>query len=322
VALAPLATVVVASHGRPLRLRWLLNALEEQTLDGERWEAVVVHDYDADTAARILDEHPLARAGRLRHRAIAPGTGSPARQRNLGWRDARAPLVAFTDDDCRPEPGWLEALVATAERAPGQPVQGRTRPDPLEHDVLAAPHVRTLIVEPPGRFAQTANILYPRELLERLGGFDERAIAGEDVDLSLRVRAAGAPLAGAPDAVVNHAIEALTLPGMIRSAAKWRYLVYVVSRHPELRRELVLGVFWEREHLEVLLALAGALGARRRPALALLALPYVRHAGRRRGPRLAERLVAAAELPGQAVQELAELATMAAGSVRFRTLVL
>jgi GT2 family glycosyltransferase len=316
VAPSPLASVVVASHARPLRLRWLLNALEEQTFDA--FEVVVVHDYDAVTAARILDDHPLA----PRHIAISPGTGSPARQRNLGWRDARAPLVAFTDDDCRPEPGWLEALVAAAERAPGRVVQGATRPDPFERDVFAAPHVRTLEVDPPGRFAQTCNILYPRELLERLGGFDEQAITGEDVDLSLRARAAGAPLAAAPDAVVNHAIEALTLPAMVRSAYKWRYLAYILAKHPELRRDCVLGVFWEPEHLEVLVALAGALGARRRPGLALLALPWLRRAGRRRGARVSDRLVAAAELPGQAVQELAEVATMAAGSLRFRTFVL
>jgi glycosyltransferase involved in cell wall biosynthesis len=303
-------------------LRWLLNALQEQTLPADHWEAIVVHDYDALTAARILDEHPLARDGRLRHHAIAPGTGSPARQRNLGWRDARAPLVAFTDDDCRPEPGWLAALVAAAEREPGRVLQGRTRPDPFERDVLAAPHVRTLTVDPPGRFAQTANILYPRRLLERLGGFDERAVTGEDLELSLRSRTAGVPIAAAPEAVVNHAIEALPLPAMIRSAYKWRYLAYVVSRHPELRRDCVLGVFYEPEHLEVLLALAGAIGARRRPALALLALPWLRREERRRGSRAVERLVTLAELPGRAVQELAEVATMAAGSVRFRTLVL
>ncbi|MEA2420619.1 MAG: hypothetical protein QOE60_2825 [Thermoleophilaceae bacterium] len=319
-AAAPLVTVVVASHGRPLRLRWLLNALEDQS--AADFEAVVVHDYDGATAARHLDAHRLARDGRLRHEAIVPGTGSPARQRNLGWRAARAPLVAFTDDDCRPEPGWLAALVAAAEAAPGRPVQGRTRPDPFEHDVFAAPHARTLAADPPGRFAQTCNILYPRALLERLGGFDERAITGEDIDLSLRAAAAGAPLAAAPDALVNHAIEAQTLAGAIRANLKWRHLAYVVRRHPELRRDCVLGVFWEPEHLEVLLAFAAALGARRRPALALLALPWLRREGGRRGTRPIERLVAAAELPGRAAQELAEVATMAAGSVRHRTLVL
>jgi hypothetical protein len=318
---APVVSVVVASHARVLRLRWLLNALEEQTLDAS-WEVIVVHDYDAGTAARHLDAHPLALAGRLRQLAIAPGTGSPARQRNLGWGAARAALVAFTDDDCRPEPGWLAALVAEADRRPGQPVQGRTRPDPFEYAISAAPHVRTLEIDPPGRFAQTCNILYPRELLERLDGFDERAVTGEDLDLALRARERGAVLAAAPDALVNHAVEAHTLPGMIRINLKWRHLAYVLTRHPELRRDCVASVFWEREHAEVLAAAAGLLGARVRPALALLALPYARRELGRRGRGAIARLVAAAELPGHAVQELAEVATMAAGSLRYRTLIL
>jgi GT2 family glycosyltransferase len=322
VAVAPLVSVVVASHARPLRLRWLLNALEAQTLPATEWHVVVVHDYDEATAGRIIDAHPLAAAGRLRTLRIAAETGSPARQRNLGWRASAAPLVAFTDDDCRPEPGWLAALAATAEARPGDVVQGRTRPDPLERDVAAAPHVRTIDVEPPGRFAQTCNILYPRTLLERLGGFDEVAVTGEDLDLALRARAAGASLAPAPDAVVNHAIEAQPLARFIRTNWKWRHLAYVVKRHPELRRDCVLGAFWEPEHLEVLLALAGLLATRRRRALALLAVPYVRREGRRRGTRARERLGAALELPGRAAQELAEVVTMAAGSARFRTLVL
>jgi GT2 family glycosyltransferase len=318
----PRVSVVVASRGRPLRLRWLLNALEEQTLARDEWELIVIHGYDPDTAARFVDDHPLVAAGTLR--AIGPpaGGGIPARQRNVGWRAARGELVAFTDDDCRPEPDWLEALLAAAERNPGAAVQGATRPDPLEHDVFAAPHVHTLEVDPPGRFAQTCNILYPRELLERLGGLDERAVVGEDIDLSLRAQEAGAELVGAPDAVVSHSVQAHTLPSFVMRNLRWRHLAYVMARHPSLRRHCFMGVFWKESHFRLVLALAGIAGARRAPALALLALPYLAPELRRRGARPADVVVAAAELPGRAVNELAEVLTMAAGSARYRTFVL
>ncbi|HEX8067719.1 MAG TPA: glycosyltransferase [Thermoleophilaceae bacterium] len=315
-------TVVVASHARHLRLRWLLNALEEQTLGADRWEAVVVHDYGSDVAARVLDSHPLATAGRLRHIAIEPGTGSPARQRNLGWRAARGGLVAFTDDDCRPEPEWLERLVAAAEGAPGQVVQGATRPDPLEWEVGAAPHVRTLSIEPVGPFVQTCNVLYPRPLLERLDGFDERAIAGEDVGLSLRARAAGANVVAAPAAVVYHAVESHPLPGILRENLKWRHLAYLAKRHPEVRRDLCLGVFWDADHLAIAAAMAGVAGARLHPALLGLAVPFVVRASRRRGPGAASRAIALAELPGAATRQAAEVLGLAAGSLRHRTLLL
>jgi glycosyltransferase involved in cell wall biosynthesis len=317
----PAVSAVVASHGRALRLRWLLNALEEQTLR-EPWELVVVHDYDEPTAARALGSHPLARDGMLRAIPIAPGTGSPARQRNLGWRAARAPLVAFTDDDCRPEPDWLERLLAAAGAQPERVVQGRVRPDPLETAILAAPHVRTLWIDPVGPYVQTANVLYPRALLERLGGFDERAIAGEDVELSLRARALGVAIAGAPEAIVNHAVESHPLPGIVRQNWKWRHLAYLVKCHPEFRREMPMRIFWDEEHLRTTAAMVGLLGARRRPVLLVLAVPYARRALARRGPQPRRRALALAELPGQLTRQAAEVAGMAAGSARYRTFVL
>jgi len=315
------ASVVVASHARHLRLRWLLNALEEQTFD-DPWELIVVHDYDAATAGRVLDDHPLSESGRLRHFAIEPGTGSPARQRNIGWRAASGDLIAFIDDDCRPEPQWLAEHVAVARREPGQIVQGTTRPDPFEEAIFRAPHVRTLHIEPVGPYAQTANILYPRALLERLDGFDERAITGEDVGLSLRAHAAGARIVAAPRAIAYHAVESHPLPGIVRQNLKWRHLAYLAKRHPEIRRQFTLGVFWDNDHLWVSLAALGLAGARRRRALLALAAPYAAVAVRRRAVSPRMLVVAVAELPGQAVRQFAEVLGLAAGSVRNRTLLL
>ena len=315
---APAISVVVASHARRHRLRWLLNALAEQTLDRARWEVVVVHTYDEQTARQVIESHPLP----VRHEAVAPGTGSPSVQRNLGWRMARGELVAFTDDDCRTDPRWLEELLAVAQAHPGAVVQGRTRPEPHEYEIRRAPHVRTLTIDPVNPYRQTANILYPRALLERLGGFDERAIAGEDVGLSLRAEAAGAAIVAAPGAVVYHAVESHTLPGILRQNLKWRHLAYLARRHPEIRRTFPLGVFWDDEHLRTFGLALGLAGARRHPALGLLAAPYVGRALGRRGPGVKQRAIAAAELPGQAVRQLAEVGGLAAGSVRHRTLVL
>ena len=318
---SPAVSVVVASHARELRLRWLLNALEEQQCD-EDWEVVVVHDYDETTAARLIEAHPLYETGTLSHHPIASGTGSPARQRNIGWRASRTELLAFTDDDCRPEPDWLGRLLAVARSNPGSVVQGLTRGDPFEGAILAAPHVRTMWIDPVGPYAQTCNILYPRRLVEELGGFDERAVAGEDVELSLRARAAGAEIVAAPQAVVNHAIESFTLPGVLRQNLKWRYLAHLVKRHPEFRRELTLGLFWDRDHLLVSAGLAGLCAAKRDRRALLLVLPYALSAGSRRGNGLRARAIAALELPGQAVRQAAEVLGMAAGSIRYGTALL
>ena len=307
-------SVVVPSHDRPLRLRWLLNALEEQTLDAGAFEVVVVHDSRGPGTEALLRSHPLSAAGRLRWKHLDPGTGTPGRQRNVGWSMARTPLVAFTDDDCRPDADWLRELLAAARANPGALIQGRTQPDPYEAEVLKAPYARSLSVDPPGPFAQTANMLYPREALERCDGFDERLHSGEDTDLALRARESGYAYEPAPAAVVYHAVEALSLPLALRVTRKWADLAHVVKRHPHMRELMTAGVFWRPSHPAFIAAAAGLLASRRAPPAALLVLPYLRmHVS---GPR------SVARLPGRAVVDAAEIVTCARGSIRHRTLFL
>jgi GT2 family glycosyltransferase len=321
----PEISVVIPSHNRRLRLRWLLNALEDQTLERGRFEVIVVHDYDEAEADSILDRHPLAQGGTLRHVQIAPGTGSAAKQRNIGWRAARAPLVAFTDDDCRTDPRWLEELLAAAAEHPGAVVQGATDFDPYERDIFASPHYRTVVErEPPNRFGQTCNILYPRAVLERIDGFDEQmpAPAGEDLELLTRARASGADHVGAPAAVIYHCVESYSLPGMLRLNRKWADIVYLAKVNPEIRSTFTHRVFWRETHYRLTLAIAGLLLARRQPATALLALPYLKFALRQRGTHLRARVATAIELPGRVIVDLAEVATMLRASARHRTLVI
>jgi GT2 family glycosyltransferase len=318
----PEVSVVVASHRREARLGALLDALAGQTLPRERFEVVVAHTYGADVAERVLDAHELGRDGVLRHLHVDPSAASPAAQRNAALRVVRAPLVAFTDDDCRPEADWLERLLGAAGDHPGQVVQGTTRPDPREAHLLSGLFVRTMVVDPPGAGHPTCNILYERDLVDRLGGFDERAIAGEDMDLAQRAIKAGASVVAAPDAVVNHAVEAVSLGEMIRYNRKWEHLVYVVKKNPELREGCVMRIWWQRRHLRAALALAGLLVAPRRPWALVAVVPYYLLEQTHFGTSPRQRARAVRRLPELWLVEIAEIGTFVRGSVRHRTLLL
>jgi GT2 family glycosyltransferase len=319
----PDVSVVVASHGRADRLPALLDSLARQTFDAGRWELVIVHTYDPELARVLFDEHELGRAGRLRHVRVDLARARPSIQRNEGWRTADGGLVVFVDDDCRATPEWLERLVAAAEAEPGAIVQGATLPDPLEEEAFANPHVRTLRIHPPSREAQTCNIVYPRALLERIGGFDERAITGEDIDLSLRARDAGGWIVGEPDALAYHAIDGLSLVEKIRSQYKWQHLAYVVKRNPRLRSWCAMRIWWKDEHMDAVLALAAlVLLARRRPWAVIGLYPYFRIERYRHGTPRRNQLRSIREMPTHFVVELAEVATFAVGSVRYRTILL
>jgi GT2 family glycosyltransferase len=318
----PHVSVVVASHARGDRLPALLDSLARQTLPAERWELIVVHTYSPDVAATLLEEHELGLGGRLRHERLETAAPRPSTQRNAGWRMARGRLIAFIDDDCRAVPEWLETLVAAADANPGAFVQGMTLPDPLEHEVFAHPHVRTLHVIPPSREAQTCNIVYERELLERLGGIDERAITGEDIDLSVRARGAGARLVGAPGALAYHAIDGLSMREKIRSQYKWQHLAYVVKKNPGLRRWCAMRVWWKDEHMDAVIALAALVAARRRPWALIGLYPYFRVERYRHGTARPYQLRAIREMPAHLIVELAEVATFAVGSIRYGTILL
>ena len=299
--------VVVASKDRPERLRWLLNALTEQTAPHE---LVVVHNSEGPETEALLRERGV-------QHVEAPAGLGPAAMRNIGWRLAGAPLILFTDDDCRPPADWVENALAAARAHPGAIVQGQTQPDPDELNVFHhAPHARSQQIEPPHVMAQTCNILYPREALEAAGGFDETfpQAVGEDTDLALRARAQGVEYVGAPEVLTYHAVFS-GLPSRLRSTWRWQHMALLVKKHPRLRGELPLGGWaWKTSHATFLLAVAGLL--LRRP---WLALPWLLGTPRLYGTHPRGLARTATELPGRAVVDAVETAALLRGSVRYRT---
>jgi len=320
---APDVTVVVPSHGRPQRLGNLLDALAGQTLSHLRFEAVVVHDSPEPDTETLLAGHPLATAGVLRHLTLPADSALPAAKRNLGWREARAALLAFTDDDCRPPPEWLERVVAAARRHPGAIVQGATLPDPVEAASLRARFQESQQLMPPTIWAETCNVAYPRDVLERTGGFDEALLAFEDTDLALRAREQGVSYVGDATMLTYHAVHTPSLADRLRGVTRWRDGPLAMRRHPQLRRELRLGIFWKPTHAWlplVWLGLALALGGRRWGLG--LCVPWSLEQRGRYGSSIRGHLRALPELPAYAALETGEMAVLLAASARHRTLLL
>ncbi len=320
---APEIAVVVATRDRELHLRWLLNALEEQTLERHRFELIVCHDSRGPETDELLRTHPLSAAGSVRTLRLPAATRLAGAKRNLGWRAARAPLIAFTDDDCRPPPDWLERALEAASAAPGAIVQGTTKPDPDELQIaLRAPRARTQDIDPPTVWAETCNIVYPRAVLELVGGFAEHVDSGEDTDLALRGLDAGARLVAAPEVLTYHAVHGGGLLALVRAAPRWEPIPWLIGRHPRLRRECAAGLFWRESHGWMLLALAGVALARSSRRRVLLAGPWAVRAAHDYGPGPRGHLRATIELPGQALVDLVEMGVLLRGSLRYRTFVL
>jgi glycosyltransferase involved in cell wall biosynthesis len=326
---SPVVSVVVATHDRRFMLARLLEALDRQDGVGP-YEVVVVDDASVDgTFSELRRLEGLLRVP-LRPIRLERN-GGPARARNVGWQAASAPLVAFTDDDCVPEPGWLAALVEGLAEA--DVVQGRTLPIP-EREAGRGPFARTLWVEEERGFYETCNIAYRRSLLERLGGFDESfgtttggPVWGEDTDLAWRAKELGARTTFCADALVRHEVFRSDYRAYLRDALRRGGLVRNVRRHPGLRRSLHGSLVSQPSHGRAVLAAAGVAsalarsGGRLRPvAAAAAAAPYLWYrVVERPWPCRPRNLVPVLALGFAA--DLAEAAVMLAASVGQRTLV-
>jgi hypothetical protein len=312
----PQVTVVVSTHNRADLLSGLLDALDKQT--GVDAEVVIVDNGSSDRTWAVLRqrcESALLPMHALRVEAH-DGPGVP---RNTAIAAGRAPLIAFTDDDCLPEPTWLAALVAAFDDPNTVLVQGVTLPEP---DGWGGPWGRTLHVTAPSGLYETANLAARREAVEAVGGFaSTRLLAGrafgEDVVLGTAISQLGR-FRFAHDAVMRHRV----MPGSYRTFVeeRWRLRGFpaLLNEVPELRAEATAGIFLSRRTAVTDAGVAGVVVAAvtRRSLPLLAAVPWVlrvwrESAGRPGRPRLF-RLVQVA------VADLVGMGALAVGSARSR----
>lgn len=181
-SLPPAISTVICTHNRCALLREALASLTAQSLASSQFEVIVVNDGSTDATPAVVAEF----AGRLPLTVLNQANGGLSAARNTGWRAARAPLVAYLDDDARAAPDWLERILAAFAAAPaaavvGGPVHPRwetSRPDWLPDNLLLfltifnlGPQEIRSIDEPV--FAG-ASMAMPRTWLEATGGFDQR----------------------------------------------------------------------------------------------------------------------------------------------------
>jgi histidinol-phosphate phosphatase family protein len=188
-----LVDVVVPTIGRP-SLLGLLCGLAAST--GPLPRKVFVVD---DRPGAPHTTPPLLAVGDLpaplyaRIAVLHSGGRGPAAARNLGWRAAGAPWVAFVDDDVLVGPSWTTRLVDDLAAAPAHVggVQGGIRV-PLPVDRRPTDWERNVAGLEQAQWA-TADMAYRRAVLAEVGGFDERFPRAyrEDADLALRVQRAG-----------------------------------------------------------------------------------------------------------------------------------
>jgi glycosyltransferase involved in cell wall biosynthesis len=267
----PFCSVVVPTYQRPQALARCLESLAELDYPRDRYEVVVVDD--GGTSPPDVE----AFRARLDLTVVAQPNAGPAAARNRGVESARGDLLAFTDDDCRPEPDWLRRLadgyVARPDEATGgRVVNALTRnPYAATAQLIADVGYRQNNEGPPDRaWFTTNNLAVPVAGFRELGGFDPAFRTAEDREFCTRWVKSGLRMSYDPDAVVRHEND-LTLAGFARMNFAYgrgahRYRASQRRRGREVPIEpdfyaALLRTAWERDR-----------GARRARTTALLGL--------------------------------------------------
>lgn len=203
----PRISVIIPTLDRPQALQACLEALRESDYERDQYEVIVVDDGSPAPLDRVVGLF----AEQLDIKLLKQENAGPASARNAGAAIARGELLAFTDDDCLPESGWLAALDRRHCAAPAYLIGGRTI-NALDENAYSA--ASQLVMDfvyshynaDPERahFFASNNMAIPKKEFFEIGGFDRRFRTAEDRELCDRWRHAGLCLSYAPDAAVRH----------------------------------------------------------------------------------------------------------------------
>ena len=217
-------SVVIPTYNRAPELETCLTALAAQTLSRDQFEVLVIDDGSSDSTSSLLETLSSGSPMNLRY-FVQPNEG-PAAARNAGIEQAKGEWIAFTDDDCIPDPGWLESLSASIPLDDGCAGIGgeivRLRNTLIGRYIDDSGMMRHRVSDGVTDYLITANAMFHRPLLIEVSGFEKRITwpGGEDPDLSTRLRDRGYYLKVMPGAIVRHNHRD-TIRGLWRTA--WLY---------------------------------------------------------------------------------------------------
>jgi len=204
----PEVSVVLSTYNRAQVLPRALESLLDQDLAPARYEVVAVNNNSSDHTGQVITCF-LGKARNVRY-VFEPRQGL-SHARNTGILVARAPIVAFTDDDVRVARNWLSTIIRLfADHPDVACVGGKVLPNwPGRWPAWLTPeHWAPLALvdygDAPFYVNATrrlcligANSAYRREVFDRIGMFAPhvqavgREVATEDHELLLRLWRAG-----------------------------------------------------------------------------------------------------------------------------------
>ena len=253
-----LISIVLCTSGQRPSVEDCLRSLH--ALDDDDHEVLVVENAPVPTLGPACERW----GARLVHE---PRRGLDA-ARNRGLHEASGGIVAYVDDDCVVDPGWLAAYRRAFEDPATGFATGRVRPRSLARPSERAferwyrfdrgprsrcfelddpwPHMRVLA----NQLGTGCKMAFRRTVLVEAGGFDEALDMGTliggggDLDAFARLLRAGVRAAYVPEAVVRHAHRTTM------RALRWQFFGYGAAQGALAAKGLLGDASLRREALD------------------------------------------------------------------------
>ena len=237
----PDLSVVICTFNRARYLPISLESLVRQRCSEETFEVLVIDNNSNDETTEVVQRY-TTKLGNVRY-FFEPRQGL-VYARHRGMEEARAPIIAYLDDDAAASSMWVSAIVHCFRSLDPRPacVGG-----PIELDWGGAPprwlsqeywslytylnlgdetiHLNNL----GGGVVYGANMAFDRKVLYKIGGFSiatqrqgNALISGDDADICRRLKEKDLPIYYCPEVAVTHFV----LPERKTRAFLHRRLIY------------------------------------------------------------------------------------------------
>jgi glycosyltransferase involved in cell wall biosynthesis len=201
-------SLIIPTYNRPDQLAQCLLSLTHLHFPAQKFEVIVVDDGSDVSLKPIIGQFDK----KINIKLIRQENNGPASARNFGAQCARGRYLAFTDDDCSPEPQWLSTIRHEISANPSNLIGGHTV-NSLDQNIFST--TSQFIIDlvyahynndmNRARFMSSNNMIVSVDDFYAIGGFDPAFRTSEDRDLCDRWLFSGRRMSLVPDAIIYHA---------------------------------------------------------------------------------------------------------------------
>lgn len=209
------ASIIIPAKNEQARLALCLTALQKLDYTSDLIEIIIMDNGSKDSTVDIAKSFGC--------RVYIEPNLSVAGLRNAGARLAISDILCFIDADVMVSPGWLCAAFSHINHSDIACVTGPIN-IPQEHTWVEKTwslNRKTIKEVFEVSWASSMNMVVMKNAFDKIGGFSNELITGEDVDLSNRLKSSGFKIIFDSKAAVTHIGEAKTLRQLIKKE-RWR----------------------------------------------------------------------------------------------------